>query len=108
MNANESNQSMAPYHRIVPRPTCGSCGAIDVRIYRSYGSFRRPETDRCNECVDPNSRGWFVPCVMDEDGTVWGYSSVPLESCEAFYDLPEKSADHPGWNRVGGWPDSDD
>ena len=92
---------------IVPRPSCGKCGATGVKIYREYGSFRRPETDRCNECIDQGHKGWMVPCVLDADGDAWGYTSVPKDACDAFYALPEKSDSFPHWRRIGGWSDSD-
>ena len=86
--------------------TCGKCGSSGVRVYREYGMFRRPETDRCNECIDQSHKGWMVPCVMDEDGNAWGYGSVPNQELEAFYALPEKSASLPGW-QMGGWSDDE-
>ena len=105
--SSEDTSSVAPVQSIVPRPSCGKCGATGVKIYRSYGSLRRPESDRCNKCVDPDSRGWMVPCVLDDDGKAWGYTSVPADACESFYALPEQSVDYPHWRRVGGWSDSD-
>lgn len=78
--------------------TCGKCGSTGVRIYREYGSFRRPETDRCNDCVDSDSYGYMVPCVLDKDGNAWGYLSVPEDDAEKnFYSLPEKSDTKPHW-----------
>lgn len=80
-------------------PTCGKCGRDDVRIYRWYGSFRRSEDDRCNACLD--STDWMVPCVLDEHGNAWGYTSVPPDACDRFYDLPEASPLGPTWR--SGW-----
>lgn len=88
---------------------CGKCKAKNVRIYRSYGTFYRPETNRCNNCLPSklDKRGWYVPCIADSDGTIWGYASVPQELCEKFYALPEKNPDKPGWNsEKSGWSDS--
>lgn len=87
--------------------SCGECGVTGVKIYRSYGMFRRPETDRCNECIDPDLQGWMVPCVLDDDGNAWGYGSVPKEACDEFDALPERSSEHPRWRRIGGWSDSE-
>jgi hypothetical protein len=89
----------------VSQPRCGSCEAEGVRIYREYGSFYRSETDRCNGCIPADHRGWMVPCVLSEDGSPWGYLSVPTDAAERFYALPEKSDAHPSWRRVGGWAD---
>ena len=102
-----NDTAATPLHRIVPRPSCGKCGATGVKIYREYGSFRRPETDRCNECIDQGQKGWRVPCVLDADGDAWGYTSVPKDACDAFYALPEKSDSLPHWRQIGGWSDSD-
>ncbi len=96
----------APVHAVVPRPACGKCGVTGVRIYREYGSFRREETDRCNECIDQSHKGWMVPCCLDKDGNAWGYTSVPDKECEEFYALPEKSNSLSHWQRIGGWSDS--
>lgn len=96
-----------PADGAVSKPRCGQCGATDVRIYRQYGTFRQPHTDRCNECVDRERRGFMVPLVLDANGKAWGYTSAPADACEEFYALPEKSSEHPGWKRLGGWPDAD-
>lgn len=87
-------------------PVCGKCGATGVKIYRDYGMFRRPENDRCNDCLEDPS--WFVPCILDEsDGSCWGYTSVPEEDCKKFYALPEKSATKPYWVEKGShWSNS--
>lgn len=103
----QANAPDASLHPIVPRPVCGKCGAIGVRIYRQYGMFRREETDRCNECIDQSHKGWMVPCCLDKDGNAWGYTSVPDKECEEFYALPEKSDSLPHWQRIGGWSDSE-
>lgn len=85
---------------------CGKCGARGVRLYRPYSSFRRPEDDRCNACLPTKAdTDWKVPLCMDadEDGTVWGYSSVPQSVLDWWYALPE-AKDDPGarvWKRRG-------
>lgn len=85
---------------------CGACGRRGVRLYRPYASFRRPADDRCNACLQaPEATDWMIPLCMDadEDGTVWGYTSVPAAVCEWFYALPE-AANAPGscvWKRRG-------
>jgi len=87
--------------------SCGKCGVSDVRLYRPYGNFYRPEDSRCNECLDDDHRGWYVPLILSEDGRPWGYLSVPNSACVAFYKLPEKSQTAPFWDYVGGgWSNS--
>lgn len=87
-------------------PMCGKCGVTGVRIYREFGSFRREETDRCNECIDQSFKTWMVPCCLDENGNAWGFTSVPDKDCEKFYALPEKSNSLPYWQREGGWSET--
>ncbi len=95
-------EALPTISKVVPK--CGACGVTGVRIYRAYGMFRRPETDRCNACVADTSRGWMVPCILTDDGeAAWGYSSVPQEQCEAFYAMDEADKSKPSWNRIGGW-----
>lgn len=72
-------------------PKCGKCGTCNIRIYREYGMFRRPETDRCNECIDQSHKPWMVPCILNKDGDAWGYCSIPNDALNSFYELPEKS-----------------
>lgn len=72
----------------VDTPFCGKCGAFGVKIYRDYGSFRRPENDRCNECLVRTS--WMIPCILDENGSAYGYSSVPERKVNHFYSLKDK------------------
>jgi hypothetical protein len=86
------------------KPSCGKCGVVGVKIYREYGAFRSPETDRCNECIDQEYKGWMVPCVLNENGDAWGYTSVPQDACDAFHQLPEKSTLFPSWTKFG-WSD---
>jgi len=78
------------------RPTCGICGRSDVRVYRAAESPRRPETDRCNECI-----GWarveMIPCVLDSRGVPLGYLDVSEAEYDAFAALPEASGSHPQW-----------
>jgi len=88
--------------------SCGKCGAVGVRIYRAYGMFYRPKTNRCNDCVpeDFMSRGWYVPCVPDSDGTIWGYTSAPISAVRQFDALPEKNPSKPKWvTEKGQWSD---
>lgn len=84
-------------------PICGNCGVTGVRIYRDYGMFRRPEEDRCNNCFS-TVPSWMVPCILDENGNAWGYTSVPHEDCLKFYALPEQAPHKPSWDpKTGTW-----
>lgn len=89
---------------------CGECDATDVRLYRPYGSFYRPEDNRCNIHLTLEQRGWYVPlCVDEEDDAVWGYTSDCDEAAKArekFYSLPEHGFYDWTWARNGfkeGW-----
>jgi hypothetical protein len=79
------------------KPSCGKCKAKDVKIYRPYGSFYRPEDNRCNGCLKPKDYDNYIPCCMAKDGSVWGFTSVPEEDCLKFYALPERSSKKPTW-----------
>ena len=92
------------------KPKCGVCGAKNVRLYRQYATFRRPETDRCNGCIESDeAREWMVPLIVGPGGVVYGYTSPAPGPWRAFLNLPEKSADHPYWDEksgrqsTGGW-----
>ena len=90
--------------------SCGICDKEDVRIYRPYGTFYRPETNRCNNCLtsELDKRGWYVPCILDEDGTVWGYTSAPQDAINKFYALPESNPKKPIWDSDrDSWSDSE-
>lgn len=78
---------------------CGKCGAAAVRLYRPYGMFYRVADNRCNECLSEQSeqRDWYVPCIADEDGTIWGYSSVPMAAIDRWDKLPDKNPNLPYW-----------
>lgn len=74
---------------------CGQCKATDVRLYRPYGNLYRVEDNTCNACIKEDGLGWMVPLCTDGDGSVWGYTSIPKDSHNAFLSLPEK--DPTGW-----------
>ncbi len=81
--------------------TCGQCGITDVRIYRPGGEFYRPKNNRCNGCLTPKQRDWYVPILPDSDGTIWGYRSAPEEAVQRFNALPEANLDVPVWKGNG-------
>lgn len=85
------------------KPCCGKCKAKGVKIYRTYGSFYRPEDNRCNGCLTTKDLDWYVPLCMADDGSVWGYTSVPEADCLKFYALPEQSNKKPTWLQGHRW-----
>jgi len=84
-------------------PACNICKKSNVRIYRPYGFFYRPEDNRCNEHLEENERKYYIPCVIDKDGLPWGYTMVPKEDCDIFYNLPEAVSTGYGWDTKKGW-----
>lgn len=84
-------------------PKCGECGISGVRLYRQYGTFRRPQTDRCNSHI-PNDemRGWYVPLVLDAAGEAWGYTSAPDADIATFNALADADPNGLKWAR-GEW-----
>jgi len=81
---------------------CGTCKATGVRLYRPYGSVFRAEDNECNACVAARGRdhmGWMVPLCSDEDGSIWGYTSVPPKDHNKFLLLPEKDPTTWSWDR---------
>ena len=75
---------------------CSSCGSKDVKIYRIYGNFYRTRDNKCNDCIEDTS--WMVPCIMSDDGDVWGYASVSKKDLHNFHRLPEKNYKKPIWD----------
>lgn len=70
---------------------------LQVRLYRPYGNFYRPKDNFCNAHVPEGSRDWYIPLCFDNDGSVWGYTSVPQDTVEVFYALPEADTTALGW-----------
>jgi hypothetical protein len=84
-------------------PRCGICNVSNVKLYRPYGNFYRPEDNRCNEHVTEQERSYYIPCIVDTDGLTWGFTSVPQVECNNFYALPEKSKNGWGWHEKERW-----
>jgi len=78
---------------------CGKCGTSGVKIYRPYGSFYRLVDNRCNKCLSKED-GSYIPNCPDEDGHIWGYSSIPQDVCDAFFALPEEDSNSPSFVRL--------
>ena len=77
---------------------CAKCGKQGVKLYRAYGEFLRDDRIFCQEHVNPDSWGWYIPLIEDTDGTVWGYTSSPLEAVKRWEALPGKYSATAGWN----------
>lgn len=82
-------------------PTCGVCGKSDVRIYRPYGNVYRPEDNRCNACLTSKDFKWYIPLILDSDGSIYGYGAIPVIGWTMFDELAEASPDGPTWKTDG-------
>ena len=71
---------------------CATCQRNDIKLYRYYGSFLRDEEIFCKAHAPEGAieRQHLVPLCEDEDGTVWGYTSVPDDAIARFNALPEE------------------
>jgi len=91
---------------------CTKCSAGSRKLWREYNTFLDHQTFYCAKCacedqekdistMDKTGRiecdisgrtdqiGWLVPAVPTEDGeTFWGYTSVPQDGCDWWYELP--------------------
>ena len=75
--------SMVQHHR------CATCKRNDVKLYRPAGEFLRDYRIFCRRHVPVDSWNWYVPLVEDDDGSVWGYTSVPEDHYERWDALPD-------------------
>jgi len=83
---------------------CGTCGISGVKIYRPYGFCYRLDDNVCNKCLHELPEGEkceHVPTCPGEDGEIWGFTSVPKEVCDAFFELPEADHNLPSYIRLG-------
>lgn len=67
---------------------CSICGKNDVKLYRPYSEFLRNERIKCGEHVPAQELIWYVPLIEDQDGSVWGYTSVPQDAIAKWKALP--------------------
>ncbi len=88
--------------------TCSECGAKECKLWREYNTFLDHQTFYCGNCVFGdkektfiNSEGTIkreygsidqiegkVPAVPTEDGSYWGYTSVPGPGVRWWKALP--------------------
>lgn len=69
--------------------SCSVCGKDYLRLFRPYGEFLRVERIRCKQHVPEDEWDWYVPLIEDNDGSVWGLTSVPQAARETWQALPE-------------------
>ena len=98
------NFGMVDYSSIKTPPAykCSKCGVTDVKLWRYYNTFLEYQELFCLKCACHNQKktlktmsertdkiGSLIPAVPTENGdTFWGYSSVPQDGCEWWYNLP--------------------
>ena len=70
------------YHR------CGICKK-DAKLFRPYGEFLRDHWIRCTNHIPKLEQDWYVPCIEDLDGSVWGYTSMPQSAIDRWNALPD-------------------
>lgn len=70
---------------------CATCGRNDIKLFRSAGGFLHDDEifcyTHCPRNTDLSSdfikkcvlQTWYVPCIEDTDGSIWGYTSVPTK-----------------------------
>lgn len=70
---------------------CAVCERRDRKLYRRYGSPLREAEIYCraDAPTDWINRQILVPLCEDEDGIVWGYTSVPDDAIARFNALPD-------------------
>jgi len=80
---------------------CSECGAFGVKLWREYQTFADHIHLKCKDCsvkeqkitdqeslVNTDQIGWRVPACPTDDGTYWGYTSVPQDVVDWWKSLP--------------------
>lgn len=91
---------------------CTTCGVEGVKLWREYNIFLSHQTLECVDCacksqdkdaslvdedgmrpcnsglVTTDQIGWRVPACPTENGTFWGYTSVPQKDVLKWKSLP--------------------
>ncbi len=70
---------------------CAVCKRYNVKLYRYYASFLRDDEIFCRSHAPAGEieKQYLVPLCEDDDGSVWGYTSVPDDAIKRFDALPE-------------------
>lgn len=83
---------------------CSKCKAQGVKLWRQYQTFLEHVELLCFTCGltdqgkseaetrNTDTIGWLVPAVPTNDGTFWGYTSVPQERVDWWERLPKRAA----------------
>jgi len=91
------NRTLSPN----PIAKCEVCGILGARVYRFASSS---DLDcRCNDCIEKGKHIYYIPCIYDVDGSVWGYTSVPEIDVARFLALPESNFSKKIWRQKGGF-----
>jgi hypothetical protein len=88
---------------------CSKCGATGVKLWREYQTFLDHIHLKCLGCSIEEQReslnqqdiasiidgrtdqiGWRVAACPTDDGTYWGYTSVPQDVVDWWKNLPYK------------------
>jgi len=84
-----------------PIAECSVCGIRGKRIFRFAASSYLD--CRCNNCIEAGKHLYYVPCIYDTDGSVWGFTSVPEIDVARFLALPESNFTKKMWSRKNGF-----
>lgn len=76
--------------RVIQVHKCSTCQRSNVQLWRPYGEFLRDETIFCIVHLPKEKKDWYVPLIEDDDGSVWGYTSVPEDAIAMWKSLPSE------------------
>jgi len=70
---------------------CAICKRNDIKLYCYYSNFLRDSEIFCRTHAPPGhiERRSLVPLIEDEDGGVWGYTSMPEDAIVRWKALPD-------------------
>ncbi len=97
--------------RFSPPYVCSKCRSAGEKLWRQYGTFLNHIRLMCASCAirsegkdyvvsqdgtratdhghgRTDQIGWMIPAVPTEDGTFWGYTSIPQRAYEWWRELP--------------------
>lgn len=84
---------------------CSKCGASGCRLWRQYQTFLehiellcfddalKDQSKNEADLLEPyHAIGWLVAAIPTDDGTFWGYTSVPQDKVDWWNTLPLRPA----------------